>query len=232
MLSDPRNRTAEQTDAIDGCEEWLNSRHFLRSWLSGAGIHSIERLREFSKGAGEADRAAINRSLARSLAKIGEADEALRLASEALVQAEAKGDVRAIGNAHLALGEAMRHAGKASDALAHYRDAIDFGSASGNRDSELWSRMGEVAALLQEGELGPAGIALAAAAALANEPGFEHPLESAHVALLCALIAVLAGNAADKDAVLALYRRLGISWPEEYLQETHAGQALTRAVPL
>lgn len=205
----------------------------LRDLMDEAGIlASIERLQGVVDNVGDADRAAINRSLARSYAKIGETDKALRLAKDALELADAEGDVRAIGNAHLALGEALRHAGQEFDALDHYRDAIDFGSASGNRDSELWSRMGEASAHLQMGDLDSARASLAAAAALANDPGFEHPLETAHVALIGALTEIVAGNAVDQGTVLARYRRLRIAWPEAYFLETQSRGALPRAIPL
>jgi tetratricopeptide (TPR) repeat protein len=205
----------------------------LRDLMDTSGIQaSIERLQGFIEEVDDGGRAAINRSLARSLAKVGQAEEALRLAHEGLELANAQGDVRAIGNAHLALGEALRHAGQEQVALDQYRAAIDFGSASGNRDSELWSQMGEASAHLQLGDLSQARVSLAAAAKLTNEPGFEHPLETAHVALLDALIKVLSGSAADQDAVLNPYRRLGINWPEAYLQETLGQRALLRAIPL
>lgn len=205
----------------------------LRDLMDEAEIRaSIERLQRFAENADASDRAAINRSLARSFAKIGETDEALRLANEALELADAQGDVRVIGNAHLALGEALRHAEQEVGALDHYRTAIDFGSASGNRDSELWSRMGEAATHLQLGDFQQARGSLAAATALAIEPGFEHPLETAHVSLIGAITEVLAGSAIDQSDVLARYRRLGISWPEAYLQETQSRGTLPRAIPL
>jgi tetratricopeptide (TPR) repeat protein len=188
----------------------------LRDLMDEAGIlASIERLQGVADDVGDADRAAINRSLARSYAKIGETEKALSLAKDALELADAEGDVR-------------RELG----ALNHYRDAIDYGSASGNRDSELWSRMGEASTHLQTGDLDPARASLAAAAALANDPGFEHPLETAHVALIGALTEILAGNVVDQGPVLALYRRLRISWPEAYIQETESRGALPRAIPL
>src|SRR5690606_34086096 len=116
----------------------------LRDLMDEVGIRaSIERLQGVADKVGDTDRAAVNRSLARSYSKIGETHEALRLAKDALELADAKGDVRSIGNAHLALGEALRHAGHELDALDHYQVAIDFAGASGNRDSELWSRLGE-----------------------------------------------------------------------------------------
>lgn len=205
----------------------------LRDLMDEVGIlASIERLQGIADNVGDADRAAINRSLARSYAKIGETDKALRLAKDALELADVEGDVRSIGNAHLALAEALRHAGHELDALDHYRFAIDFASASGNRDSELWSRMGEASTHLQVGDLDPAHASLATAAALASDPEFEHPLETAHVALIGALAEILAGNAVDQGTVLAPYRRLRIGWPESYIQETQSRGALPRAIPL
>jgi tetratricopeptide (TPR) repeat protein len=231
-LSNKLAKKASEDPAIQ-LERELIFNTALRDLMDEAGIlASIERLQGVADDVGDADRAAINRSLARSYAKIGETEKALRLAKDALELADAEGDVRAIGNAHLALGEALRHAGRELDALNHYRDAIDYGSASGNRDSELWSRMGEASTHLQIGDLDPARASLAAAAALANDPGFEHPLETAHVALIGALTEILAGNAIDQGPVLALYRRLRISWPEAYIQETESRGALPRAIPL
>ena len=205
----------------------------LRDLMDEAGIRaSTERLQAFSAEIDSADLAAIHRSLARSFAKIGEAVEAVRLAKEGLELANAQDDIRAIGNAHLALGEALRHAGQERAALDHYRNAIDFGSASGNRDSELWSRMGEASAHLQSGDFQQAKTSLAAAGALANDPGFEHPLENAHVALIGALIEILSGGAIDDGTVLDLFHRLGIEWPAAYLQEARERGALPRPIPI
>ncbi len=205
----------------------------LRDLMDRKGIlASIERLQGVAEKASDTDRAAIDRSLARSYSKIGEPDAALRLAKRALELAEAEGDVRAIGNAHLAFGEALRHAGHERDALSHYQVAIDFAGASGNRDSELWARMGEASTHLQMGDFGLTRASLAAASALVSDPEFEHPLETAHVALIGALAEILIGNSVDHGTVLAPYRRLCIGWPEAYIQETQSRGALPHAIPL
>lgn len=232
MLSDKLATKAPDAPGVQ-LERELLVNTALRDIMDEAGIlASIERLQAIVDNVSNAARASINRSLARSYAKVGENGKALRLANDALELANAEGDLRAIGNAHLALGEALRHAGQEVGALAHYRDAADLGSAIGNRDSELWSWMGEAATHLQLGDLNSARAALAAAAALANDPGFEHPLETAHVALISALTEILAGNTVDQGNVFALYHRLRIAWPEAYFQETQSRGALPRAIPL
>lgn len=205
----------------------------LRDLMDEVGIlASIERLQGIADKVGNADLAAINRSLARSYSKIGEIDKALRLAKDALELADAEGEVRSIGNAHLAFGEALRYAGQELDALDHYQIATDFAGAYGNRDSEVWSRMGEASTHLQMGNFDLARASLAAAAALVSDPEFDHPLETAHVALIGALAEILAGSSVDEGTVLAPYRRLRIGWPEAYLQETKSRGALPRSIPL
>ncbi|SFR79846.1 hypothetical protein SAMN05192580_0475 [Sphingomonas jatrophae] len=205
----------------------------LRDVMDEDGVRaSTERLRTLLAHADEAGQAAIYRSLARSLAKTGDVAEAVRLASEGLEMANAQGDARSIGNAHLALGEALRHARDEHTALAHYHQAIDFGSATGNRDSELWSWLGEASAHLQSGDIAQAETSLRVARSLVEDPTFEHPLETAHVALIGALADVLSGNVVDDDAVLGRYRRLGIGWPESYLRETRDKGSLPHALPI
>src|SRR5690606_2074007 len=139
----------------------------LRGFVDGARIRdSITRLEAFADAADDGSKASINRSLARSLAKVGKADHAVRLAEEGLVLAREEGDVRAIGNAQLAAGEALRHAGRETDALPRYWEAIDLGKGSGNRDSEIWSRLGEASAYTQLGDFARARDAAAQAAKL------------------------------------------------------------------
>lgn len=46
LLSDPRKRTPDQIEILDLCLKWIDSRYFLRAWLSGASISTIEKLRD------------------------------------------------------------------------------------------------------------------------------------------------------------------------------------------
>lgn len=193
---------------------------------------SIDRLRNLIDHASEGARASINRSLARSLAKVGEIDESIALAEEGLNLAQAQGDARVIGNAHLAMGEALRHAGQEDVALGHYRRAIDFGKATGNRDSEIWSRLGQACAHLQLKDLPQARDSIEEAARLTNDPGFEHPLEAAHVGLISALIDILEGQPVENGEVLPSYRSLGIEWPADYLDVARSSRSLPGAVPI
>lgn len=195
-------------------------------------VESIGRLRNLIGRASDSDRASINRSLARSLAKVGEVDESMALAEEGLRLANAEGDARVIGNAYLAMGEAFRHAGQEDIALGHYRNAIDFGRATGNRDSEIWSLLGQACAQLQMNDLPQARESINEAAKLTDDPGFEHPLEAAHVGLISTLIDILEGQFAESREVLPSYRRLGIDWPVDYLDVARSSGSLPGAVPI
>jgi tetratricopeptide (TPR) repeat protein len=193
---------------------------------------SIARLSVFAAQGDDGARSAVNRSLARSLAKVGKAEDAIRLARESLELAELLGDARAIGNAHLAVGEALRHAYREGDAIAHYRQAIDHGRGTGNRDSEIWSWLGEACAYLQAGDLAAARRSTEQAAKLTHDPGYQHPLESAHVGLVNALADLLSKASRDVEPVLEPYERLGIEWPRRYLDEVRSQERLPRAVPI
>jgi len=165
----------------------------------------------------------IDRALARSLAKLGETDAAL-VRARAGVEAEiVPGSIRGVGNAHLALAEVLRYRGDFDSAFASYRRAAAIGRNTGNRDSLLWSLLGESAAYIEAGALNKTSGPLAEVRALLAEPGYYHPLETAHAGLLRALSET--GNTVED--VLHLYETLGISWPAAllggFLQSGHLG---------
>lgn len=205
----------------------------LRDFADPAQISaSIARLSAFVEQGDNGAKSAVNRSLARSLAKVGKAEEAIRLASEALELAKSQGDVRAIGNAHLAVGEALRHAHREGEAIGHYRQAIDHGKGTGNRDSEIWSWLGEACAHLQVGDLAAARRSIEQGEALTHDPGYEHPLETAHVGLLNALADLVSNGCIDLAPVLEPYNRMGIEWPRHYLDDVGSQGRLPRAIPI
>lgn len=157
----------------------------------------------------------IDRALARSFARLGDLDAALTHAETALRASRELDSIRAIGNSHLALAEVRRYRRQFIDSLAEYRAAADIARGISNRDSLLWSLLGQ-AALAIDGtmpELIPA--VLGELESLLAEPGFIHPLETAHAALLRAFTRPQQNDSAE---LIAAYRSMSIAWPAEYLQ--------------
>jgi len=194
--------------------------------------HSVERLAELSSKLSSGGGSSLYRALSRSFAKIGRAEEAVELAMRGLDLARTEQKIRAIGNAHLALGEALRANASEASAIEHYAEAIEIGLNIGNRDSELWARLGEACAYLQLGDLENASRSSLNAKSLTEDPEFEHPLETAHVRLIQALANILSKASVDLEGVLGPYVGLGILWPKQFISETLSRGELPRAIPI
>jgi tetratricopeptide (TPR) repeat protein len=193
---------------------------------------SVARIVDFASGAPVQERAKAERSLARSLAKLGRTDEALTAAGSALAFAEQDGDVREIANANLAMAESLRYAGQLERAVAAYREAEAFARGSGNRDCEIWSVLGRTCAHLQAGDLEAANAALKTGSNIINAPGFQHPLESAHLAMLDFLLCSLRGETVEAAGTLLLYEDLGIDWPAAFINQVASAQRIADVIPI
>lgn len=174
-------------------------------------------------------RCRIDRALARSLAKLREHHRALKHAHYALEAAHELGTIRAIGNSHLALAEALRFHGSLSDAVSHYRKALDVARTIGNRDSEIWAILGETAVHLTEGPHPAASALIGHLRALLDEPGYVHPLETAHFGLLEALSGF---DRASDEVVLRRYAALGVLWPRSYMAQWRTEGRQSEPLPL
>lgn len=186
-----------------------------RDLLDLGGVRaSSNRLLELRDATTPQQQNAIDRTLARSFAKLGDADTALIHAQAAVDSSSALGSIRVVGNSDLALAEVLRYRRDYEPAVAAYRRAAAIGRATGNRDSLLWSLLGEAAAHIESGMSNKALGPLEEVKALLAEPGYDHPLETAHAGLLRAL-ARTTDTAAE--VILQRYEPLGINWPAEYL---------------
>ena len=171
----------------------------------------------------------IDRSIARALAKLNDLDLALLAAERALDGANEIGTVRDLGNAYLARAEVRRYRREYPQAVEDYRRAEEIGRGMGNRDSQLWSLLGTAAAQIESGRAEAARAPLDQVAAILAEPGYEHPIETAHADLL----KTLAGDpGANVDRALSTYDALGIAWPRSLLESFGRGEALQSPTPL
>jgi tetratricopeptide (TPR) repeat protein len=171
----------------------------------------------------------IDRSIARAQAKLGDLDAALSAAERAVEAASELGTARDLGNAHLARGEVHRYRGEFPAAFEDYRVAEELGRGMGNRDSQLWSLLGIAAAQIESGEPDAAQLPLDQVTAMLAEPGYVHPIESAHLQLL----RVLAGaSAGEVGSLVQAYESLGIRWPRAILERHAGGQAIGGPTPL
>jgi tetratricopeptide (TPR) repeat protein len=198
----------------------------------GAIERSVGVLNELLKGASRSGRGKIERSLARSYAKLGKNSEAVAAARNSLAIAEADEDLRSIGNARLALAEALRYGGSTSEAIESYRLGAEIGRGTGNRDSEIWCLLGMACAYVEGGDPESAALTSETLQRILFEPGFEHPLEAAHLDLIRAVLSILAGEPCDVTRVLAAYEALGVGWPKEYLASVSQHKALPSPIPL
>ena len=187
---------------------------------------SVERLLKLRGQVSASKQNEIQRSLARSMAKIGSLNEALEEATLAVETAKSLDSLRATGNSHLALGEVLRYRGDLPAAVGEYQIAASIARAIGNRDSHIWCLLGEGAADIQSGEMKAAEMACNEVEVFLREPGYIHPLEQAHLGLLRLLI----GRASETD-VLAQYAKLGIQWPQQFLLSRVAGGVM-EPIPL
>lgn len=193
---------------------------------------SIDRLLSLQERLPNGGGSAFHRALSRSLLKVGDIEGALDSSRKGLELANDEDDIRAIGNASLALAEALRYAHEERQSVEHYLTGIEIGRDIGNRDSELWCWLGLACAHLQIGERDEAESALDVARGLTTDPGFKHPLETAHVGLIQALARMLSKSSVNLQDVLQPYADLGIDWPEQFLSETESKGELPRAIPI
>lgn len=190
---------------------------------------SNRRLLSLRGTASEVQQNEIHRALARACAKLGDLTLALDEANSAVATGLSLDSIRALGNCHLARAEVLRYREAFSESVAEYRTAIDIARAFGNRDSQIWSLLGMAAAQIRASDQDLAKVTLAEASALLAEPGYEHPLETAHLRLLQKLNG--SGDFASSE-ILAAYSGLGIEWPREVLDEFDRAQRLPAAIPL
>lgn len=179
---------------------------------------SVVRLRNYLTESDGETSGKIYRSLARSLAKLGHAGEALDMAGAALSTANEKALIRDIGNAQLALGEALRYADSYEPAVAAYQEAITLAEGISNRDCLLWSILGLICLNLENGKLAQSATGLAKINSLLDEPGYTHPLERAHAVFLGAIATYFATNSRSSlEGCTHLYAALQINWPQHFL---------------
>ncbi len=193
---------------------------------------SVARIVDYAQQVPESERAKAGRSVARSLAKLGRIDEALSAAETSLAFAKQSGDVREIANAELAMAESLRYGGRLEEAVACYRDAEALARGSGNRDCEIWCILGRACAHLQAGDLLDAQDALKTATSVIHAPGFEHPLESAHLAMLRLILSSLHGNAIDPADALRAYKSFGVQWPAAFIREVESSRRVADPIPI
>ena len=193
---------------------------------------SVAAIQQAAKSATIELKGRLNRSIARSLAKLGDVEGALNAANEAISAAVEQGDVREIGNAQLALGEALRYAGRFNEAIKAYRVGEDMARSSGNRDSQIWCVLGQACSHLQQQDAKRARVALDVTERLVHEPGFEHPLETAHLMLLRSIAGVIEGVEVVAEDALIPYERLGIEWPKPFLQQVIETKSTANAIPI
>lgn len=192
-------------------------------------LASCNRLLELRDAGTSEQRNAVDRALARSFAKLGKLDEALIHARAAVNSSSSLESIRSVGNAHLALGEVQRYRGDYHSATEEYRRAASIARAYGNRDSQLWALLGEAAAHIEAGTPDRASSPLGTVDALLREPGYEHPLETAHAALLRALARI---DRPSLEDIASAYAPFEIKWPVEYYDCFLTSAIVRRPTPL
>lgn len=213
---------ANEPDALLEAQQIANTAY--RDLLDLEGIkRTITELLSWYDVATVSRKNAIDRSVARSLAKLGDTDAALARAESAMATSASAASIRVVGNSHLALAEVRRYRRETVLAVESYRQAAAIGRASGNRDSLLWSLLGEAAAWIEIGQPESAATAMAELDALLVEPGYEHPLETLHRDLLRTL-----ASTSDDGNLAARYSALGISWPAELLKDFQSSGTVNR----
>lgn len=201
-----------------------------RDLLDREGIRgTTEKLQALRGSLTDQGRMAIDRTLARALAKVGDDAAALPYAESGLTLAEEVGSARDLGNAFLARGEVQRYAFRFAEAVSDYQKAAEIARGTGNRDSLLWSLLGEAAAHIEAGEADQTKKLLDQLQKLLTQAGYDHPLESAHLALL----RILAGAPSEPiPATVARYETLGVTWVTRLLSDFRKTGRVGRPTPL
>jgi hypothetical protein len=107
--------------------------------------------------------------------------------------------------------------------------AADIARGVANRDSLLWALLGKAAAHLEAGQRDKASPLFQELSHLLDQPGYEHPLETAHLALLQALAGMPTEPIAE---TIDRYRELGVEWPAELLDAFGDSGRIDRPTPL
>ncbi len=164
--------------------------------------------------------ASCYRALARSLAFTKETSASLDASRIAMDLAQAAKSLRAEGNTYLAKGEAYRHGEQYDRALGEYRQAASIAEKLANRDSWLWSLLGEADCLLLLGQLDEASARLSALEVVLRGASNRYPLEYLHWRLSKETIRFVADKGGFPHrlrARAAQYSKLGIAWPSAYV---------------
>jgi tetratricopeptide (TPR) repeat protein len=201
-----------------------------RDLLDPVGIKKTSvRLEAFRERLDEKARLSVDRVLARALTKLGDLKPALEYAESALKLADEFGSARDLGNAYLARAEVNRYTKNYTASVTDYGRAAGIARGIANRDSLLWSLLGEAATHLESGHQSEASPQFDELHSLLKQPGYEHPLESAHLALL----EVLAGLGTQPGSqVVEQYKRLGVEWPAALLIKFAASGRIDGPTPL
>ncbi len=166
-------------------------------------------------------RASCLRALARSLAFTGPFEDGLLAVGEARRLAIETGNQADLGNADLAEGELRRLQGYPLEARTCYRSAADRAREIGNRDSLLWSLLGDSDCAFLLGDLAAAEQGLSEVREMVEPDPTRHPLEFLHLRLSEMAVRVKRGfkpPQADLEWLLASYHELGVPWPDAYLR--------------
>jgi hypothetical protein len=201
-----------------------------RDLLNYHGIRATsERLQSLRRELDEKSRLSVDRTLARAFAKLGDMKPALQYAESAMVLAMEVGSARDLGNAYLARAEVHRYRKCYADAVADYGRAAEIARGTANRDSLLWSLLGGAAAFLEAREGDRVPSLFQELHLLLNQPGYEHPLETAHLALLQALAGV---PTEPIQQTVDRYLRLGVEWPARLLRDFNDSGRIDGPTPL
>lgn len=161
------------------------------------------------------------RALARSRAFVGPLDEALKDGEYALSLAQQTSSPSNVGNAHLAIGEAYRLAGRPEEAIAYYKLAAETALALGNRDSYLWSALALSDSYFLLDRMSDAQNVLIPVRDIVRVVPARYPLVYLHWKLSELAISHRLGVdiAGKLDGVIDDYERLGVQWPREYVTQ-------------
>lgn len=165
------------------------------------------------------------RAIARGMALSGRGEEGLEYARSALDSSVREDDVRGAGNAHLAIAECLRHLGQIDEASHHYAEASELALVTANRDSYLWSSLGQADCRLLAGLDEQARTLVEHVVDLAGTDGDRHPLEGLYARFVLAVLAFRANGHDDGALILAADRlaSLGSRWPSVYAEGIISG---------
>lgn len=117
------------------------------------------------------------------------------------------------------VAEAYRYSRDYDQSRGAYIQAISIAGIISNRDCLLWSKLGLTCLHIEHGKFPEAKAELSDLNRILEEPGYEHPIETAHAQFIGLILSFLStAEYIENAALIQKYESLGIEWPKHFMR--------------